>query len=52
MGVCIVRLGIKGYLYRRWLRRIEDNDVNFFKVFQESMQVIKVETTTSVVPAL
>lgn len=42
MGVCIMRLRIKRYLYRGWLRRIEDNDVNFLKVFQESMQVIQV----------
>jgi len=47
-----VGLGIKRNLYRGWLRGIEDNDVDILKVFQESMQVIKVQTTTRVVPTL
>jgi hypothetical protein len=51
-GVCVVRLGVEGYLYRRGLRGIQDDDVNFLEMLQESMQVIKVKTATGVVPTL
>jgi hypothetical protein len=47
-----VRLRVEGYLDRRRLRGIKNDDVYFLKMLQESVKIIEVATATGVVPTL